>query len=234
MHEAECVFERLMCLEYGAKSSAQNFICLKLVDFMNYMRKNVGSLRFAVPCRQAERIDVADEAVAPSNETYDDRRIEIDAGDINLGMTFEQLNQGAIEEQENEELEATSVCISDARKMSAGALESHFCFVEVMQVRNLWNAWTVGVDEGLWSGILAHPESGLALATKAAVDTLAKTLHQTLRNVTCHTDWWFREFAYPNGPHTSLASLCQDDNSAAMRHFLRDLLATEGTQIVKW
>ena len=229
MHEAECVFERLMCLEYGAKSSAQNFICLKLVDYMNYMRNKVGSLRFAVPCSAAERIDVADEAVAPSNETYDDRIIEIDAGDINLGMTFEQLNQGAIEEQENEELEATSVCISDARKMSAGALASYFCFVEVMQVRNLWRAWTVGVKESVYRDMLECPNMGLLFATQSALDTFGQTLHETLRKVTCRSEWWFRYFEYPNGLRASCDSLCRDNSCALMQKFLRNLLETEGT-----
>ena len=189
-------------------------------------------MKFAVPSVKANEIDNSDEEMGPSNETYNERLADADAGDINFEPTIEWHNAAVGEDEDNEEAEATSVGISDARKYSAGALESHFCFVEVMQVRNLWNAWTVGLPNQLWQEILDDQRAGLERAMCAAINSLAQTFYVTLRSVSCSVDLWVREFTYANVARESLASLCSDDGSR-MRSFLHALFATEGAEIDK-
>ena len=146
--------------------------------------------------------------------------------DIEVGETDEDVGgylHGSAEDENDEVSGETGMemHIPDHVKYEQQTLTDCFCFVEIMNVKRLWWAWTVGIEKKQREAIMADKQNYPTVERHCA-DMLADLLFrccQTFHRCTDHV--WRRRLQYPQGMGASFYNLRHRKED--MRNFIDTL-----------
>jgi len=191
--------------------------------FNKYQIKKVGALQLVLSSFSSaasagnsgqRQIDI------PENERWADMQDE--GADEDIGGYCHESTEDHNDEVSGET--GMEMHIPDHVKYEQFTLTHHFCFVEIMNVKKLWWAWTVGIEKAQRQAIMADGEHGFATVERHCADMLADLLFRCCQKFhRCPQHVWQRRLEYPQSLRTSLYNL--GHRKEDMRSFIKTLFA---------